>query len=237
MWSARIKRMLGKRLTVAARLRWRRLPVPRWGNLRRTRPFSDSFGFERGSPIDRHYVNRFLEAHRSLITGSVLEIQLTGYTDRFGRGVQEAHTLDINPDFAPTYCCDLAEARTLVPASRYDCFLLPNTLYALTDLEGSLREAYRIVRPGGAILATTATFVPLVPDGADYWRLTEAGWRELAGRVWPAGCFDVTAYGNCLSAAAAMLGLAAEELTDEELDHYSPRYPVLVGIVCRKPGA
>src|SRR4051794_24300652 len=27
----------------------------RWGSLRRTRPFSDCYGFDRGLPIDRYY--------------------------------------------------------------------------------------------------------------------------------------------------------------------------------------
>jgi len=45
----------------------------------------------------------------------------------------------------------------------------------------------------------------------------------------------VQAHGNCLAAAAAMYGLAQEELSSHELDMQDPRYPVLVTIRCRKP--
>jgi hypothetical protein len=72
----RLKSILGPRLTVLARCMLRELPLPRWGNLRRTAPFSATFGFDRGTPIDRYYLERFLNSHRALITGRVLEVQL-----------------------------------------------------------------------------------------------------------------------------------------------------------------
>jgi hypothetical protein len=30
----------------------------RWGNLRRLRPFSDRYGYDRGTPIERYYIDR-----------------------------------------------------------------------------------------------------------------------------------------------------------------------------------
>ena len=38
----------------------RGLGVPYWGNLRRLRPFSVYYGFDRGTPVDRYYLDRFL---------------------------------------------------------------------------------------------------------------------------------------------------------------------------------
>ena len=94
-----------------------------------------------------------------------------------------------------------------------------------------------MIKPGGVILASSATFVPLIPDGPDYWRMSAAGWVEVLQRIW-AGCdVRVESYGNCLAVVAAMLGLALEELTPAELDVLDPRYPVLITIFCRKPGA
>ncbi|HEX2644293.1 MAG TPA: methyltransferase domain-containing protein [Thermoanaerobaculia bacterium] len=233
---ARLKGWLGPRWTVRLRCLTRGKPLPRWGNLRRTRPLSETFGFDRGTPVDRFYLDRFFERHRADITGEVLEIQAPSYARRYGQGVTTAHSVDIEPRFAPTYCCDLAEAGSLIPAERYDCFLLPNTLTHLRDLEECLRQALRVVRPGGAILASTAVFSPLIPDGPDYWRISAAGWWEVTARVWPGCEVKVESHGNCLAALAAMLGLAHEELTPAELQVEDPRYPVLVTIHCRKPG-
>lgn len=232
---ALIKSRVSARTLVQLRCLERGLPIPRWGNLRRVRPFSDNFGFERGTPLDRYYLLRFLERHRASITGRVLEIQLPGYTERFGHGVTAAHSVDIVPTFAPTYVCDLAQSKGIIPDASYDCFLLPNTLCVLRDIEGCLRHALRVVRPGGMILATTAALVPLTGDAPDYWHLSADGWREVAERAWSRdGEFEIDAHGNCLAAVAAMLGLAYEELDPAELDVNDPRFPVLVTLSCRR---
>ena len=229
---AAIKALLGPRWTTWARTVTRGLERPSWGNLRRVTPLSEMFGFDRGTPIDRYYVDKFLSARRQLITGCVLEIQTTDHTHRYGSDVATADTLDINAGFRPTYVCDLATA-DIVPSGRYDCFLLPNTLCFLKDLEPALRHTRRIVRAGGVILATVPGFVPLTPDVPDYWHLSADGWRTITHRVWPDCDTVVETHGNCLAAMAALYGIAVEELTSNELDATDPRYPVLVTIECR----
>ena len=227
-----IKSLLGPRWTTWARTVTRGLERPSWGNLRRVTPLSAVYGFDRGTPIDRYYVDTFFTANRHLVTGRVLEIQTRDHIRRYGSGVTAADTLDINASFRPTYCCDLAQA-AIVPTGSYDCFVLPNTLCFLRNLDDALREARRIVRPGGAILATVPGFVPLTPDVEDYWHLSADGWRVVVERVWN-GCETVVeSHGNCLAAAAAMYGVAVEELRASELDVKDPRYPVLVTIRCR----
>jgi hypothetical protein len=229
-----LKRSLTPRQLVRVRCLVRRKPIPRWGNLRRVQPFSPDFGFDRGTPIDRFYLHRFLDRQRALISGDVLEIQSPGYTRQFGSNVRVADSVDINPAVGPTYLCDLAEAHTVIPSDRYDCFLMPNTLCVLRRIDACLEQALRVVKRGGAVLATTAAFVPLTPDYPDYWHLSADGWREITNRVWPGHVVHVEAHGNCLAATAAMLGLAAEELDDAELEAHDRRYPVLVTLMCVK---
>jgi len=198
-------------------------------------PFSSNFGFDRGTPVDRYYLHRFLDAHRDRVTGDVLEIQLPDCATRYGRNLGAVHTVDINPAHRPTYVCDLARAGGVIPSDRYDCVLLPNTLCVLRDIDECLRQALRVLKPGGALLASTAGFVPLSADAPDYWHLSAAGWLEITGRVWPGCDVRVESHGNCLAATAAMLGLAHEELEPAELDVVDPRYPVLITLFCEKP--
>jgi hypothetical protein len=232
---AHLKNLLGPRRTVQLRCLARGKDLPRWGNLRRVAPFSTMFGGDRGTPVDRYYLHQFLERNRPCITGSVLEIQLPGYTERYGQDLRVSHTVDINPQFDPTYRCDLATADDVLPASFYDCFLLPNTLQHLMNLPECLRQVLRVVKPGGVILASAAGLLPLIPDGPEYWRMSVAGWEQTVRRAWPGCEIRVESHGNCLAAVAAMLGLAWEELTPAELDVDDPRYPVLITIFCRKP--
>src|SRR3954468_17948301 len=72
---------------VLRRVRPGSVPAPGrvdFGDFRRTRPLSAHFGFERGRPIDRFYVERFLADNAEAIRGRVLEIGDATYTHRFG---------------------------------------------------------------------------------------------------------------------------------------------------------
>src|SRR5215831_20948083 len=156
---ASLKAAIGPRLTVLSRCVLRGLPIPHWGNLRRVSPLSPNFGFERGTPVDRFYLHRFLEVNRAAITGRVLEVQVPSYTLAYGHDVEISDTVDINPRFATTYTCDLAEAPQ-IPDDYYDCFLLPNTLQHVETLRPALQTMLRVTKPGGTILASAAGFLP-----------------------------------------------------------------------------
>mgnify|MGYP006277698107 CR=1 FL=1 len=229
------KRLLGPKGLVWARCLLRGFPIPRWGNLRRVTPFSAQFGFERGLPVDRFYLHRFLDANREAIRGDVLEVQMVGYTRRFGHDLGRTDSFDVVPTFDPTYLCDLAHCGDVIPTAAYDCVLLPNTPQHLRELEPALRHAYRALRPGGVLLASAAGLLPLTGEVADYWRATPAGWRELAASVWPDATVAVEGHGNCLAVIAAAHGLAFEELSESELLAHDPRFPLLVTIACRRP--
>jgi SAM-dependent methyltransferase len=227
------KRMFSPRAVVRLRTIVRGLGVPRWGNLRRLKPFSDYYGFDRGTPIDRYYLDRFLASHVQAIHGDVLEIQAPGYVDKYGRNVRLKHSIDFNAAMNPTYVCDLAAA-DVVPSDRYDCFLLPNTLHALRDIRNCMRHMLRVVKPGGVVLAATAAMGPLETGGMDFWRMSAQGWQQLAADVWAGHDYRIEGHGNCLAVVAAMLGLAQEELAREELEYQDDRYPALVTLYCRK---
>jgi hypothetical protein len=234
-WRTTLKAALGPRHTTRLRCLVRGRRFPRWGNLRSLEPFSSEWGLDRGTPIDRYFGDRFFEENRSLITGKALEIQNPVYTGRYGVGVRQADSIDIDAKFGPKIVCDLAKADEVIPDNTYDCFLLPYTLIVVKGLEPALRNAMRVVKPGGWILATTSVLTPVLAEYPEYWRMTEEGWKDVLARVWPGSEPEVRTHGNCVTAVASILGLAQEELEHEELHRNDPRFPVLISIKCRKP--
>jgi len=94
-WGKELLRLIARRTLPVPVHRWLRVqwrgqeycpPVGyiRFGSLRRVMPISRKWGFDRGLPIDRYYIERFLSAHALDICGYVLEIQDNAYTRKFG---------------------------------------------------------------------------------------------------------------------------------------------------------
>jgi len=224
-------------------LRWRkrvqRLRHPAWlGTIRRTRPLSDHYGRDRGTPVDRYYIEQFLAAERAAIRGRVLEVLNRDYTERFGVAVASSDVLDIdrnNPD--ATIVADLAAADS-VPTAGFDCFILTQTLQYVYDLKAAVGHAHRILGPGGTLLCT----VPVVSriDRAEleseYWRLTAAACSRLFGDVFAPNNVVVRERGNVLAAVAFLVGMAAEELAERELERDDPFFPVVVTVRATKAG-
>src|SRR3954467_15760583 len=77
---------------------FRRLtPGRRRVGLRVHEPVSTQFGLDRGRPVDRFYIERFLEQNKELIRGRVLEVQERTYTDWFGTAVNQSDVLHAGP--------------------------------------------------------------------------------------------------------------------------------------------
>jgi len=203
----------------------------RWGSLRRTAPFSRSWGYDRGTPIDRVYIEQFLAKHAADVRGSCLEVLNAEYTQRFGGSrVASSDVLDIdtaNP--LATVFADLGEPDSL-PPGRFDCIIFTQTLHLVPDMRTAVSNVWRALAPGGALLLT----VPAIGrhDARksfhhDRWRVTKTGVEWLVAEVADAPA-DVTTYGNILSCVAFLYGMAAEELRAEELQVFDREFPLIV---------
>ncbi len=129
--------------------RRRRRPLD-LGDLRRTTPVDANWGFERGTPIDRVYVERFVGAHADDIRGRVLEIAAPDYTTRFGRAVTSVDVLmaeDGNPE--ATIVADLTDAPQ-IPDDAFDCAIVTQTLQFVYDVRAALHTLHRDPRAGGS---------------------------------------------------------------------------------------
>ena len=127
----------------------------RFGNLRRVVPISRYFGFDRGQPVDRHYVERFLARHAADVRGRVLEVGDDSYTRQFGGDrvtVRDVlHVNEHNPQ--ATIVDDLASGER-IPSDAFDCVILTQTLHLVYDIQAAVRTLHRILKPGGVLLLT-----------------------------------------------------------------------------------
>lgn len=203
------------------------------GDLRRLRPASGYFGFDRGTPIDRTYIQDYLRRHAADIRGRVLEVKDRAYTRACGGDtVTRSDVLDIdagNPE--ATLVADLEHPEQL-PADAFDCFILTQTLHLIFDARAALAAAARTLRSGGVLLVTVPAISQLDAwalrqGGGDYWRFTSHALRRLLAQAFPGGRIEVEGAGNVLAATAFLHGLAAEELDPAELRVHDPVYELL----------
>jgi SAM-dependent methyltransferase len=212
----------------------------RFGSLRRLTPISRAFGFDRGLPIDRYYIERFLSVHAGDIRGDVLEIGDDTYTRRFGGDrVTKSDVLHVsegNPK--ATIVGDLTCAAHIPPDS-FDCVILTQTLHLIYDVRGALKTLHRILKPDGVLLAT---FPGISQISHDLWReswcwgFTHLSARRLFEEIFPTANVCVEVCGNVLAAIAFLHGLAAEELRQEELEYRDAHYEVSIMVRAVKPG-
>ncbi len=210
-----------------------------FGDLRRTVPLSRHFGFDRGLPVDRHYIEEWLAKRGSDIRGRVLEIGDDSYTRRFGGDrVTDAEVLHLyagNP--SATYVTDLASGEGL-PDDHFDCLVLTQTLHLVYDVPAARRTAYRVLRPGGVLLASFPGISQRSDDEwAAYWcwAFTSLSATRLFHEAFPPAGVTVESHGNVLAAVSMLEGIAAEELGADELAVKDPSYEVLITVRAVKP--
>jgi SAM-dependent methyltransferase len=205
-----------------------------FGDFRRTTPIAGQFGYERGQPIDRHYIEGFLQENAPVICGHVLEIGDNTYTTRFGgEHVRRSEVLHVTSDSpSATIVADLADAPE-IPPDTFDCVICTQTLQLIYDVRAAVATLHRIVRPGGVVLATFPG-ISQVDDPAWapswYWHFTPASARRLFGDVFGNPHVQVESHGNVLTAMCFLHGLASHELRRGELDIADPRFPFLITV-------
>lgn len=200
------------------------------GDLRTIRPIDNDWGYARGLPIDRYYIEKFLAQNAADIKGRVLEFADNSYTTRFGTGkVTTSDIMNYSPSAHATFIGDLAKADH-VPSGIFDCIILTQVLLFVYDIKAAIKALHRILKPGGIVLVTLPGIAKICRDADDYWHFTGFSARRLFEEQFGKEKIQVQAKGNVLTAAAFLYGMAAEELSAAELDHEDPDYQVCITV-------
>jgi hypothetical protein len=204
----------------------------RMGHFKRVQPFSREFGYDRGGPVDRYYIENFLFAASDAIQGHVLEVGEKTYTMRFGGSrVVKSDVLHITADNPEaTIVGDLSDAPH-IPDNTFDCIVLTQTLQLIYNCKGALQTCYRILKPGGKLLLTVPGISHI--DAGEWgkywmWSFTSYSLQRMMTEVFEPGKVDIRHYGNVLVATAFLYAMGAPELTKAQLDHNDPQYQVII---------
>jgi hypothetical protein len=230
--------MPGLRMRVRQRLNRMLFPV-NWQQLRSVKPISPVFGLDRGTAIDRYYIEQFLQENAHYIKGTVLEIAESVYSKKFGgRKITKHEILHFtNENRNATIVGDLTK-RSGLPSGTIDCFICTQTFQFIYDFREAIKGAHQMLRKDGVLLVTLAGISQIsrydMDRWGDYWRLTTLSAEKSFQDVFGVNNVSVNFYGNVLSTIAFLEGISAEELSAEELNYKDENYQMLITIVARK---
>ncbi|MBT0811445.1 methyltransferase domain-containing protein [Litoribacter ruber] len=210
----------------------------KFGDFKRLTPISDVFGYDRGGPIDRYYIENFLTNNAECIQGRCLEIGDNEYTMRFGGDKvlrsDILHVHERNPQ--ATIIGDISDLPQVEDDS-FDCIILTQTLHLIYDFKKALQSTIRILKPGGFLLLTVPGITPIAKDEwgeSWYWSFTSRAMQKIMEEVCPQGKTEVENFGNVFSASSFLYGLGWQELTHEQLDYQDPDFQVVVTVKVQK---
>lgn len=212
--------------------RVRDYPLLRTRGFTGTRPLSLTCGFDRGTPVDRYYIERFLAGHSADVHGRVLEADDDGYSRRFG-GTRVEHQDILAIDHSSAGATIVGDLRRpgLLPAKAFDCIILTQTLQYVFDPPGAIGQLRQALKPGGALLLTVPGVAPISLDAwrdSFYWRFTANSVQRLLVDAFEPASVEVLPLGNLYAATAFLHGAAVEELNRKKLKPVMPEYAIVI---------
>jgi GT2 family glycosyltransferase len=240
LFGRRSKRLL-KRLTQVAvpkSLRPRRtnnLPPPLgkidFGSLASTVPVSMDFGWDRGTPVDRYYIENFLRECSPDIKGRVLEIGDDSYSRRFGNGITRQDVLHVNSKNPKVTLTGDITMPGVLPEGAFDCIIFTQSLQLIYELNEAIERLHAALKPGGVLLLTVPGIsqIDRYEWGTNWcWSFSVSSVHRLFERVFGRGDLQLTSHGNVFAAICFLTGAVLEELDAKKLDVQDPAYPVII---------
>lgn len=221
-------------------LQWPPVGVVRFGNFRRVTPISPVFALDRGLPIERYYIEKFLAKHSNDVRGHALELGDDTYIRKFGGDrIEKVDILGVVGGPCITIVADLT-CGDHIPPNTFDCIIFTQSLQMIYDMKAALHHLYRILKPGGVLLLTSHGISKIGrrlgrDNWGEYWHITTQSAEKLMAEFFPNGSVEVDSYGNVLAAMCELHGLASGELKTDELDYHDPDFEVIVTARAVKP--
>lgn len=210
----------------------------KFGHLNRTTPFSTDFGYGKGLPVDRYYIEKFLKQYEQYVNGDVLEVGDSAYSNRYENKKAPAnkkviHLYDKNAD----YVGELTDSNIL-PEDKFDCILLTQTLHLIYDFEEAIKNLHKSLKHDGVLLITVPGISQICSDEWSKtwaWSFTTYSLKIALEKYFDANKKEsLESYGNVLAATSFLYGLPASQLSETQLSVVDPKYQLVICACYRK---
>ncbi len=199
-----------------------------------TVPLSDQYGFDRGTPLDRFFIEDFLKKNISDIKGTCLEILSNDYTIKYGANkITKSDILDIEATNQKATIIDDLRQLQKINACTYDTIILTQVLQFIDNVEAAISECHRILKPGGTLLVT----LPCLSRAdctsgvsGDFWRFTQASAKYLFEKKFSPKNLTIDFYGNVRSGLYFYAGLAIPDTPKQVLMDKDESFPTIITI-------
>lgn len=196
-------------------------------------PVDRRFGRGTGTPIDRIYIERFLKQNAEYIHGDVLEMANNRYTKMFDGGeVTNSHVAHVY-GWNDAIKMNLATGEGIVENSM-DCFICTQTIQMIYELEKTVENIYKLLKPEGNALITISGISQISPvdyeNWGECWRMTAQSARTLFEKYFEADKVEVCSYGNVKTACCHLYDLSAEFLEEADFAVTDEQYPLILGV-------
>jgi SAM-dependent methyltransferase len=194
----------------------------RWMHRIGVLPYSRTFGLERGKPVGRYYVEKFLRENAHRVRGRCLEFGAARYRPLFPQA-EAYQVIDVVPRPGVDFVCDIHDVSSM-PAAAFDTIICTQVFEHLAYPERAARSIAALLKPGGLLLLTAPFINNVHYDPDDFRRFTpeclqmileDAGFRVE----------DVSFGGNSLVGTGSLLGMVTEDFTVAEMEMKDPVYP------------
>ena len=229
-----------KKLSKLMKFFKRKFMKTNWNNLRKTKPISNDYGWSRGKPIDRFYIEKFLDKNKKLIKGACGEISEARYFKKYNNNLVTSFKIfDIDASNKLAEIHGNLEDINKIPEKVFDCFICTQVLNFIYDFSTSVESLHKMLKPEGVLLLTVAGPSSHISEydmlrWGDYWRFTEQSILKVCEKTFGENNVEVKSYGNVLTATSMLQGISSEELTNDEINYYDPIYPILITVVAKK---
>lgn len=201
-------------------------------------PVSRVFGFDRGKPVDRYYIEKFLKDNAHHIKGRVLEIADSLYSKKFGYKVEQFEIFGFTAEQSnATIVGDLTIVSTL-PSNAIDCFICTQTLNFIYEFKSAIVGIHHLLKPGGIALVTVSGISQISRYDAirwgDFWRFNPQSIERAFKEIFQSRETEITVMGNSYAATMFLKGFAFEECDKSKLDVTDEDYPVIIGLAVKK---